>query len=170
VPKIKVIPYVSNYRYAKFGEFWTLERPPFWISKFERLKILEIGIEMGPACQSHEPLKPLAPGYWSRARDTASRSWRPHVSCALSSRCSSLRSPHDSPLSRTHARSCRRAPHLAFLCRHTAASCASTPANAGRATPRRLPRAPPELGPPPQTVGRRSETTISNSASFAPWL
>jgi hypothetical protein len=47
VPKIKVIPYVSIYRYAKFGEFWTSRRPPFWISKFERLKILEIRIELG---------------------------------------------------------------------------------------------------------------------------
>jgi hypothetical protein len=56
VPKIKVIPYISNYRYAKFGEFWTSGRPPFWISKFERLKFLEIQIEMGPACQSEPPL------------------------------------------------------------------------------------------------------------------
>jgi hypothetical protein len=52
VPKIKVIPYVSIYRYTKFGQFWTLGRPPFWISMFERLKILEIRIELGPACQS----------------------------------------------------------------------------------------------------------------------
>jgi hypothetical protein len=37
VPKIKVIPYVSNYCYAKFGEFWTLGRPLFFISMFERL-------------------------------------------------------------------------------------------------------------------------------------
>jgi hypothetical protein len=42
VPKIKVIPYTSRYSYAKFGEFWTLGRPPFWISKFGRLKILKI--------------------------------------------------------------------------------------------------------------------------------
>jgi hypothetical protein len=40
VPKIKVIPYVSNYHYTNFGEFWALARPPFWISKFKRLKIL----------------------------------------------------------------------------------------------------------------------------------
>jgi hypothetical protein len=52
VPKIKVIPYVSIYRYTKFGQFWTLGRPLFWISMFERLKILEIRIELGPACQS----------------------------------------------------------------------------------------------------------------------
>jgi hypothetical protein len=55
VPKIKVIPYVSNYPYAKFEEFWTSERHLFWISKFERLKIVEIRIELRPACQS-EPL------------------------------------------------------------------------------------------------------------------
>jgi hypothetical protein len=42
VPKIKVIPYTSNYHNAKFGEFWTLARPSFWISKFGILKILEI--------------------------------------------------------------------------------------------------------------------------------
>jgi hypothetical protein len=42
VTKIKVILYVSNYCYAKFGEFWASRRPPFRISKFERLKILEI--------------------------------------------------------------------------------------------------------------------------------
>jgi hypothetical protein len=44
VPKIKVIPYVSIYCSTKFGEFWTLGRPLFWISKFKRLKILEIQI------------------------------------------------------------------------------------------------------------------------------
>jgi hypothetical protein len=54
VPKIKVIPYGSNYRYEKIGEFWASRRPPFWISKFERLKILEIQIELGPiVSQSH---------------------------------------------------------------------------------------------------------------------
>jgi hypothetical protein len=49
VPKIKVIPYISNYPYAKFGEFWTSGRP-FGISKFKKLKILEIRIELRPAC------------------------------------------------------------------------------------------------------------------------
>jgi hypothetical protein len=49
--KRKVVSYVSNYLSAKLGEFWTSGRPPFWISKFERLKILEIRIELGPFCQ-----------------------------------------------------------------------------------------------------------------------
>jgi hypothetical protein len=54
VPKIKVIPYVSNYRYTKLGEFWTSGKSPFWISKFERLKLLEIRIELGlPVSWSH---------------------------------------------------------------------------------------------------------------------
>jgi hypothetical protein len=42
VPKRKVAPYVSNYLYAKFGEFWTAGRSLFWTSKFGRLKILKI--------------------------------------------------------------------------------------------------------------------------------
>jgi hypothetical protein len=42
---------------------------------------------------------------------------RPHVTCALSSRCSSLRSSHDSPLSLTPAHSCRGC--CALLCRAT---------------------------------------------------
>jgi hypothetical protein len=41
VPKRKVVPYVSNYHYETFGEFWTAGRSLFWISKFGRLKLLE---------------------------------------------------------------------------------------------------------------------------------
>jgi hypothetical protein len=33
--KSKVVPYTSNYLYAKFGEFLTSGRSPFSISKFE---------------------------------------------------------------------------------------------------------------------------------------
>jgi hypothetical protein len=67
---IKVIPDVSNYRYAKFGEFWTSGRPPFWISKFKRLKILEIRIELGLACQS-EPPSNWTPSRWPHAHAIA---------------------------------------------------------------------------------------------------
>jgi hypothetical protein len=31
---MKVVPYASNYLYAKFGEFCTTGRSPFRISKF----------------------------------------------------------------------------------------------------------------------------------------
>jgi hypothetical protein len=42
VPKRKVVPFVSNYLYTQFCEFWTAGRSPFRTSKFGRLKILEI--------------------------------------------------------------------------------------------------------------------------------
>jgi hypothetical protein len=76
-------------------------------------KSLKLRNEVGPTCQSKQPLKPITPGYRSRARDTASRS----------------------------------------LCLH---------ATVVRAAPRRPPQAPPEHGPPPQTIGHCSELTASH--------
>jgi hypothetical protein len=40
--KSKVVSYVSNYRPAKFGEFWTSERSPIRISIFRWMKIFKI--------------------------------------------------------------------------------------------------------------------------------
>jgi hypothetical protein len=96
---------------------------------------LKLRNEAGPTCQSQQPLNRSHPVTGS-ARDIASRSpclhatprGRPHVSCALSSRCSSLRSPHNSPLSHTPAHSCRRAARLALPRRHAAAPRTSTAA------------------------------------------
>jgi hypothetical protein len=48
---------------------------------------------------------------------------RPHVTCALSSRCSCLRSSHDSPLSRTPAHSFHGASCLALLHCHLLEHC-----------------------------------------------
>jgi hypothetical protein len=54
--------------------------------------------------------------------------------------------------------------HLTVDLCHVAASCAPTLATSGRATPRQPPRAPLELGPPPRTIGRRSEPTTGDPA------
>jgi hypothetical protein len=118
-------------------------------------------------------LIPVIAPYTPRRADSAAATGRrgrcrPHVTCALSSRCSSLRSSHDSPLSRTPARSCREASCLALPHCHAVAPHTSTPATTGRAAPRRPPRAPPDLGPPPQTIGRRSEPTASHPAPPLP--
>jgi hypothetical protein len=57
VPNRKVVPCVSNYPYAKFGECWTSRWSPIRISKCRCLKILINKKNAGPACQTQWPLK-----------------------------------------------------------------------------------------------------------------
>jgi hypothetical protein len=91
----KVVTCVSNYLYAKFGEFWTSRRSLIWISNFGRLKILKIRKRPDPTCHLRQLLKRLRPVATKRTHDTAPgdsvvtvhRRWPPpHVVVTLSSR------------------------------------------------------------------------------------
>jgi hypothetical protein len=70
---------------CKIWRILDIEKPLFWISNFKRLKILEIRIELGPACQS-EPPSNRAPGRWPHACAIAAShapgAWAPPVMCA----------------------------------------------------------------------------------------
>jgi hypothetical protein len=168
VPKIKVIPYVSNYRYVKFREFWTSGRPPFWISYFKRLKILEIRIDLGPLVSWTHRLTARTRLPIARATPHPGHSAlhaMPHIQ-----RCGH-RTPRSSPpprdlrliLSLLEPKKLTRLssllhPYLQLLrsavpC--SAASRTSTPAAAGWAAPRRPPRAPPDRSRPQATPRRR---------------
>jgi hypothetical protein len=148
-------------------------------------KSLKLRNEVERTCQSQQQLKPLTPGYRSRTRATSlshrpprhamrTALWPPdaavvappppmwvapypHAALAWEA-CTTLLSL--APQLRVAME------HRALLC-HAAASRASAPATVGRAAPRRPPQAPPELGPPPRTIGCRSEPTMSH---YAPLL
>jgi hypothetical protein len=135
-----------------------------------------IGIGPGPTqplatclpCARRTRLKPTVPPLSGRSCRTAPchlplpASMRIPCATALSLHCSSRRNTPRlfssllaTPTSRVAALllSAPHAPELTAV---------------GQAAPRQPPRAPPELGPPPRTVGRRSEPTASNLAPFAP--
>jgi hypothetical protein len=120
----------------------------------------------GPVLQSpttetfdHAPLRQLPP---LRCRPTAPaaadqppHAFRPpHVAHAIIVPCclSTAESVGDSKPSCSLRSPLLASPFTSAMLQHPA----------GRATPRRPPRAPPELGPPPRTIGRRSEPTTGH--------
>jgi hypothetical protein len=68
VPKSNIVPCVSNYPYAKFGEIWTARSSPIRISKCGCLKTLINKKMLGPACQTQWPIKQRPIAGLTRAR------------------------------------------------------------------------------------------------------
>jgi hypothetical protein len=179
--KVKLFHMLQTISMQNLENFWHWEGHRFKFQSLGEWKSLKLWNEVRPTCQSQQPLnrshqvtgrarvtqhldhRAYTPHRVDNAAATGRRGRRrPHVSYSLSSCCSSLRSSHNSPLSRTPARSCRGALHLALPCRHTAAPRATTPTTASRAAPRRPPQAPPNLGLLPEllaTARSRSQAT-----------